>query len=89
MNCYNNYLISKALTFAGKEPFPTIYVDSQKDGEVHSYNKQSKNKSKHKTQQNLKMFSFGFYLLIFVSPINLALGSDLQDTEEKCEKVIC
>lgn len=25
---------SQALMFAGKEPFPTIYVDSQKEGEV-------------------------------------------------------
>ena len=25
---------SQALVFAGKEPFPTIYVDSQKEDEV-------------------------------------------------------
>lgn len=26
----------QALFFAGKEPFPTIYVDSQKEGEVNN-----------------------------------------------------
>lgn len=28
------HLTFQALFFAGKEPFPTIYVDSQKEGEV-------------------------------------------------------